>query len=280
VTAAFDHVVAALPPAMQAALAEAADGAELHAEACWYGPDPVPELVVGLVRGAPARLVRLADRLVPAQAPRVARWLAGLHGIEHGIEDVGFKVGHHGVQLYVRGQISADAATASFTHADVPVHPPQARNLLALLAQPSLAMIGLEIEDERIEGALYASVPRVPATARAVSDAVRFLVRVVAPDQVPVWDAVAPALFDAPADEIVYVSTSATLDWAWAKLDVGMRQLPMALALAAHLETTAITTGLAAARALGGTSWSHVGMRFGSNFGPAFYLPIAGDRER
>lgn len=53
--------------------------------------------------------------------------------------------------------------------------------------QPDLAMVGLEIHSDRIEGAVYASVARRPQTTAAVRDAFGFLVRVVAPDQVDAW---------------------------------------------------------------------------------------------
>jgi hypothetical protein len=140
-------------------------------------------------------------------------------------------------------------------------------------------MVGLELYPDRIEGAVYASVTRRPHTTAAVQGAFGFLVRVVAPDQVDAWDACAPALLDSPHDEIVYVSMSASLDWPWAKLDVGARPLAVAAPLAASLGTGSVDGVLAAARGYGGGAWSHVGVRFGSGFGPVFYLPVHGDRD-
>jgi hypothetical protein len=269
------QLVGCLPAPHAAALRTACDAAEFHAEACWHSHDARPEAVVGLVRGAPERIAALAASLVPEHADRIARWLAATPGAE----DVGFKLGHHGVQVYVRGALRAADAVAGLTAAGAAVQPTPIDNLLALFEQPDLAMVGLELHPDRVEGAVYASVARRPHTTAAVRDAFGFLVRVVAPDQLDAWDAAAPVLLDAPGDEIVYASMSASLDWPWAKLDVGARPLAIAAPLAAALGTGAVEPVLAAARGLGGGAWSHVGARFGSGFGPVFYPPVHGDRD-
>lgn len=183
------------------------------------------------------------------------------------------------VQVYLRGTLRTADAVAGLAAAGVACQPVAIDNLLALFEQPDLAMVGLEIHPDRIEGAVYASVARGHHTTAAVQGAFGFLVRVVAPDQVDAWDACAPALLDSPHDEIVYVSMSASLDWPWAKLDVGARPLAVAGALAASLGTGSVDGVLTAARGLGGGAWSHVGVRFGSGFGPVFYLPVHGDRD-
>jgi hypothetical protein len=278
----FEQLIARLPAAVGDALRTACLGAELHAEACWHRHDPEPDAVIGLVGGPPARVVELARRLAPATADRIARWLDATPGIV----DVGAKLGHHGLQVYARGRLLPAGAAAGFAAAGVATHPVASDNLLALLEQPDLAMVGLELDadrPDRIEGAIYASVARRPDTTAAVRDAFGFLVRVVAPDQLEAWDACAMTLLESPRDEIVYVSLSASLDWPWAKLDVSARPLAVASRLAEELGiglgAGAIDGVLAAARALGGTAWSHVGVRFGSSAGPVFYLPVHGDRD-
>ena len=271
----LDVLVSHLPPPRPAALRTACDAAAFHAEACWHSHDPRPEAVVGLVGGPAERIAALARSLAPAHAERIARWLAATPGIQ----DVGFKLGHHGVQVYLRGRLRTADAVAGLAAADVAAQPVAIDNLLALLEQPDLAMVGLELHPDRIEGAVYASVARRPQTTAAVRDAFGFLVRVVAPDQLDAWDACAPVLLDSPRDEIVYVSMSASLDWPWAKLDVGARPLAASAPLAAGLGTGAVDGVLTAARGLGGGAWSHVGVRFGSGFGPVFYLPVHGDRD-
>jgi len=271
----FGKLVGQLPAPLGAALRAACDATPFHAEACWHSHDPRPEAVVGLVGGAPARIAALARSLAPAHAERIARWLAATPGIE----DVGVKLGHHGVQVYVRGALRTADAIAGLAAAEVAAQPVAIDNLLALFEQPDLAMVGLELHPDRIEGAVYASVARRPHTTAAVRDAFGFLVRVVAPDQLDAWDSCAPVLLDSPGDEIVYVSMSASLDWPWAKLDVGARPLAMAGPLAAALGAGAVDGVLAAARDCGGGAWSHVGVRFGSGFGPVFYLPVHGDRD-
>lgn len=273
---AFDQLIARLPETVGVALGAACDGAaELHAEACWHRHDPEAEAVIGLVGGPPSRLAGLARSLAPDFADRIARWLDATPGIA----DVGAKLGHHGTQLYVRGRIRAADAIAGLTAAGAATHPVAADNLLALFEQPDLAMVGLELHPDRIDGALYVSVARRPGTTAAVHSAFGFLVRVVAPDQLDAWDACAPTLLASPRDEIVYASMSAALDWPWAKLDVGARPLGVAVQLAGDLAVGPVDGVLAAARALGGTAWSHVGVRFGSSAGPVFYLPVHGDRD-
>lgn len=272
---ALDSLVARLPAPLAAALRTACAAAPFHAEACWHSHDPEPEAVVGLIGGAAERITALAESLAPAHADRIARWLAATSGIE----DVGFKLGHHGVQVYLRGRLRTADAVAGLTAADVAHQPVVIDNLLALLEQPDLAMVGLELHPDRIEGAVYASVARRPRTTAAVQSAFGFLVRVVAPDQVDAWDACAPVLLDSPHDEIVYVSMSASLDWPWAKLDVGARPLAVAAPLAAGLGVGPVDRVITAARGHGGGAWSHVGVRFGSGFGPVFYLPVHGDRD-
>jgi hypothetical protein len=273
----FEQLVAHLPAPLGAALRTACEATPFHAEACWHSHDPEPEAVVGLVGGAPERLTALVRGLSPEHAERIARWLAATPGIE----DVGFKLGHHGVQVYLRGALRTADAVAGLAAAGAAAQPVLIDNLLALFDQPDLAMVGLELHPDRVEGAVYASVARRPGTTAAVRDAFGFLVRVVAADQIDAWDACAPVLLDAPGDEIVYVSMSASLDWPWAKLDVGARPLAIAAPLAAALGAGPVDRVLAAARghSAGGGAWSHVGVRFGSGFGPVFYLPVHGDRD-
>ena len=271
----FEVLAGSLPEALRPVLRAACDATPFHAEACWHSHDPEAEAVVGLEGGSPDRLVALARALVPDHAPRIARWLAATPGIQ----EVGFKIGHHGTQVYLFGRLRPAEAIAGLAAADVAVQPVAIENLLHLFAQPDLAIVGLELHPDRIEGAIYTSVLRTPQTTAAVRDAFGFLVRVVAPDQVDAWDACAPALLDAPGDEIVYVSMSATLDWPWAKLDVGARPLGLANRLAAALGAGPVTGAVAAARSYRGSAWSHVGVRFGSGFGPVFYLPVHGERD-
>jgi hypothetical protein len=271
----LDVLVGGLPEPLRHALRAACDETVFHAEACWHSHDPDAEAVVGLVGGSPDRLVALARALVPEHAARIARWLEATPGIQ----DVGFKLGHHGPQVYLRGVLPPADAIAGLVAADVPVQPIAVENLLHLFEQRAFAMVGLELHADRIEGAIYASALRTPGTTPAVRDAFGLLVRVVAPDQLDAWDACAPALLDAPDDEIVYVSMSATLDWPWAKLDVGARPLGLANRLAAGLGAGPIAGAVVATRAYGGSAWSHVGVRFGSGFGPVFYLPVHGDRD-
>lgn len=260
---------------LRRALHAACEATPFHAEACWHSHDPDPEAVIGLVGGSPDRIARLAHALVPDHAARIERWL----GATPGIQDVGFKIGHHGTQLYLRAALRPAEAIAGLVAADVPVQPLAIENLLHLFEQPDLAMVGLELHPDRIEGAIYASVPRTPRTTLAVRDAFGFLVRVVAPDQLDAWDACAPALLDSPNDELAYVSMSATLEWPWAKLDVGARPLGLADRLATALGAGPVAGAATAARSYGGHAWSHVGVRFGSGFGPVFYLPVHGDRD-
>jgi hypothetical protein len=271
----LEVLTAGLPEPQRRALQAACGATEFHAEACWHSHDPNPEAVVGLEGGAPDRLIALARALVPDHVPRIERWL----GATPGIREVGFKIGHHGTQVYLFGQLQAADAIAGLAVADVAVQPVAVENLMHLFAQPDLAIVGLELHPDRIEGAIYTSVLRTPRTTAALRDAFGFLVRVVAPDQVDAWDACAPALLDAPRDEIVYVSMSATLDWPWAKLDVGARPLGLADRLAAVLGVGPVAGAAAATRHYGGSAWSHVGVRFGSGFGPVFYLPVHGDRD-
>jgi hypothetical protein len=271
----LDVLAGSLSEPLRRALHAACDGAAFHAEACWHSHDPDAEAVVGLVGGSPDLIVALARALAPDHAARVERWLHATPGIQ----DVGFKIGHHGTQLYLRAPLRPADALAGLVAADVPVQPVAIDNLLHLFEQPDLAMVGLELHPDRIDGAVYASVSRTPRTTRAVRDAFGFLVRVVAPDQLDAWDACAPALLDSPSDEIVYVSMSATLDWPWAKLDVGARPLGLANRLAAALGAGTIAGAIAATQSYGGSAWSHVGVRFGSGFGPVFYLPVHGDRD-
>jgi hypothetical protein len=271
----LEVLAGSLSEPLRRALHAACDATPFHAEACWHSHDPDAEAVVGLVGGSPDRIVALARALAPDHAARVERWL----GATPGIQDVGFKIGHHGTQLYLRAPLRAADAIAGLVAADVPVQPVAIDNLLHLFEQPDLAMVGLELHPDRIDGAVYASVPRTPRTTRAVRDAFGFLVRVVAPDQLDAWDACAPALLDSPNDEIVYVSMSATLDWPWAKLDVGARPLRLANRLTAALGAGPISGAIAATQSYGGSAWSHVGVRFGSGFGPVVYLPVHGDRD-
>lgn len=105
-------------------------------------------------------------------------------GATPGIQEVGFKVGHHGPQVYLFGRLRAADAIAGLVAADVAVQPIAIENLMHLFAQPDLAIVGLELHPDRIEGAVYASVSRTSRTTLAVRDAFGFLVRVVAPDQV------------------------------------------------------------------------------------------------
>lgn len=272
---ALETLLAALPPAHAAALADAWRDREFHVEACWHSHDPTAEAVVGIVDGEPGRLVALARAVCPAHADAIARWLEATPGIL----DIGCKLGHHGAQVYARGDFAAAAAIAGLAAAGAQTQPVAIDNLLHLLERPTLSMVGLELGDDRVEGAVYASVARAPETTAAVRDAFGFLVRVVAPDQLEVWDACASALLDSPRDEIVYVSMSAGLAWPWAKLDVGPRPLALADRLAPCFGSGPIAGAAAAARRYNGTAWSHVGARFGSGFGPVFYLPVHGDRD-
>jgi hypothetical protein len=272
---ALARLVERLPAPLQRPLRAACDATVFHVEACWHSHDPDAEAVVGLVRGAPERITALAREVAPGHAARIARWLAATPGIQ----DVGFKLGHHGTQVYVRGELAVAAAVAGLRAADVDVQPAAIENLLLLLEQPDIAMVGLELHPDRIDGAIYVSVLRTQAVTAAVRDAFGFLVRVVAPDQVEAWDACAPALLDSPRDEIVYVSMSTAQAWPWAKLDVGARPLAIASRLAGALGVGSVDSALTAARAYGGTAWSHVGVRFGSSAGPVFYLPVHGDRD-
>lgn len=274
-TPAFEQLVASLSPQQQAAVRAATGDIAMHAEACWSAHDPIPELVVGLIQPPAQRLVELAGDIAPVHAEAIARWLDAMPAAT----DLGFKIGHRGIQVYARGPFEAAEATRAFEAAGVAAKPEIATNLLAVLDQRELAMVGLELDGERADGALYASVPRVPTTAAALTSAFGFLVRVVAPDQLAAWGDVAPALFDAPADETVYVSMSSSHEWPWAKIDVGMRQLAAAPSIGSRMLAVDVQPMLTAARLLGGDRWSHVGVRFGSGFGPVFYLPIAGDRD-
>ncbi|HEX7840334.1 MAG TPA: hypothetical protein VF469_22805, partial [Kofleriaceae bacterium] len=204
---ALDQLVSHLPAPLPAALRAACEATPFHAEACWHSHDPRPEVVVGMVGGPAERIAALAKSLTPEHADRISRWLAATPGIQ----DVGFKLGHHGVQVYLRGTLRTADAIAGLAAAGVACQPVAIDNLLALLEQPDLAMVGLELHPDRLEGAIYASVARRPHTTAAVQGAFGFLVRVVAPDQVDAWDACAPVLLDSPHDEIVYVSMSASL---------------------------------------------------------------------
>lgn len=271
----FERLVGSFPEPVRRAVHAACDATEFHAEACWHSHDPNAELVVGLVGGLPDRIAGLARALVPDHAARIERWL----GATPGIQEAGFKVGHHGTQVYLFGQLRLADALAGLAAADVAAQPVVIENLLHLFAQPDLAIVGLELHPDRIEGAVYTSVLRTPQTTVALRDAFGFLVRVVAPDQVDAWDACAPALLDSARDEIVYVSMSATLDWPWAKLDVGARPLGLANRLSAALGAGPVAGAVAATHAYGGSAWSHVGVRFGSGFGPVFYLPVHGERD-
>ena len=269
---ALDRLIASLPEPVHGPLRAACDAAELHAEACWHSHDPDAEAVIGLPGGSPERVVAFARAVAPDHADRIARWLAATPSPR----EVGFKVGRHGTQVYVFGQLRPDDVIAGLVAADVAVQPRAIANLVQLFDQPELAIVGLELDAERVEGAVYTSVLRARHTTAALRDAFGFLVRVVAPDQLDAWQACAPTLLDAPGEEIVYVSMSATLDWPWAKLDVGARPLGVARQLATALGGAPVDDVIAAARAYGGVAWSHVGVRFGSSFGPVFYLPVAG----
>jgi hypothetical protein len=270
----LERLIAALPEAQRGPVRAACDGVEFHAEACWHSHDPAAEAVIGLPGGGPERLVALARALAPAHASRIERWLAATPGGR----EVGWKVGHHGLQVYLFGELATRDVIAGLTAAEVATQPVAIENLTQLFDQPDLAIVGLELHPDRIEGAIYVSVLRTRHTTAALRDAFGLLVRVVAPDQLDAWQACAPALLDSPRDEIVYVSMSATLDWPWAKLDVGARPLGLASRLAPALGGAALDGVVVAARGYGGTAWSHVGVRFGSSFGPVFYLP-AGSRR-
>jgi hypothetical protein len=270
VTAA-SSVLSLAPEAVRAAVERACASHEVLAEACWHRDDERAEVVVGLVGAGGDVLEAFARAVVPAHAERVAAWLASTDGIE----DVGFKVGHRGVQLYARGELTIDGVARGLTAASVDVHATALRNLLVLFAQPTAAMVGLELDGDAIDGALYVSVPRTPEDTPAVRDAFGLLVRVAAPDQLDVWNEVAPTLFRSPEHELVYVSMSTALDRPWAKLDVGPRPVAIAAPLITRMLGSSPAPVLDAIRRHG-DELSHVGVRFGGGMGPSFYLALQG----
>jgi hypothetical protein len=269
----LDEVLARVPEAWRAPAARACAGQVVVAEACWHGADAEPEHVFGLVGGPAAALVELARAGAPRHADRVAAWLAATPGIA----DVGFKLGHRGLQLYVRGELAAHEVVAGLEAAGAPVQAIAVQNFLTLFERPAV-MVGLELDagaDAAIGGAVYTSVLRTPERTRALRDAFGLLVRVAAPDQLARWTVAAPIVLGSADPELVYVSISPSLERPWAKLDVARRPLGIAQPLYAALLGVRGDAVLEAARALG-RAFSHVGVRFGAGVGPALYLPVHG----
>jgi hypothetical protein len=270
----LDELLDRVPAAWRAAAARACEGQTVVAEACWHRDDAEPEHVLGLVGGPPAALVELARAAAPQHAARIEAWLAATPRIA----DVGFKVGHRGLQLYLRGELAPAEVVAGLEAAGAAVQAAPVRNLLALFERPTAAMVGLELDGEAIAGAVYTSVLRTPERTRALRDAFGLLVRIAAPDQLELWHEAAPIVLGSADPELVYVSMSTTLERPWAKLDVARRPLAIAQPLYGALLGVRGDAVLASARALGG-AFSHVGVRFGGGMGPTLYLPVHGDRE-
>jgi hypothetical protein len=270
----LDELLERVPAPWRAAAARACDGQAVVAEACWHRDDERAEHVFGLPGGPPATLEVLARAGAPQHAARIAAWLAATPDIA----DVGFKVGHRGLQLYARGELSPAGVAAGLEAAGVDVQPVATRNFLALFEQPHAAMVGLEVDGDALEGAVYTSVLRTPDRTRALRDAFGLLVRIAAPDQVDLWSEAAPLLFGDAEPEIVYVSMSTTLDRPWAKLDVARRPLAIAQPLYRTLLGVRGDAVIESARRLG-AAFSHVGVRFGGGMGLTFYLPVHGDDD-
>lgn len=270
----LEDLIERVPAAWRAPVARACEGQTVVAEACWHRDDPAPEHVFGLVGGPPAALAELVRAGAPEHAAQIAAWLAATPGIA----DVGFKLGHRGLQLYVRGEFAPADVAAGWQAAGVEVQLHAVQNLLALFERPAVVMAGLELDGASIEGAVYTSVLRTAERTRALRDAFGLLVRIVAPDQLELWSEAAPILLGAPDPELVYVSMSTTLERPWAKLDVARRPLAIAQPLYGALLGVRGDAVLASARALGG-AFSHVGVRFGGGMGPTFYLPVHGDTD-
>ena len=267
----IDELLERVPPAWRAAVERACAGRAVVAEACWHRDDERAEYVFGLLGGPPAALEEIARAGAPQHAARIAAWIAATPAIA----DVGFKIGHRGLQLYVRGELSPAAVAAGLEAAGVDVQPVAVRNFLTLFEQPRAVMVGLELDGDTIEGAVYTSVLHTPERSRALRDAFGLLVRIAAPDQLDLWGEAAPLLLGATDPELVYVSMSTTLDRPWAKLDVARRPLAFAQPLYRALLGVRGDAVIEAARRLG-AAFSHVGVRFGGGMGLTFYLPVHG----
>jgi hypothetical protein len=246
---------------------------------------------MGLVGGRPPQLAELARALTPQHAARVEAWLAAMPSAR----DVGFKIGHRGLQLYLRGEFGPAEVIAGLAAAGAQAQEVTIRNFLVLFEQVTASMVGLELASEatnevinevineatsgEVGGAVYASVLRTPERTRALRDAFGLLVRIAAPERIGAWAEAAPILFDASDDEMVYVSMSTTLDRPWAKLDVARRPFAIAQPLYTTLLGARGDAVLESARPLG-TAFSHVGVRFGGGgAGPTFYLPLIEPRD-
>ena len=270
----LDELLERVPAPWRATVARACAGQTLVAEACWHRDDERAEHVFGLLGSPPAALEEIVRACAPQHAARIAAWLAATPAIV----DVGFKVGHRGLQLYARSELSPDDVVAGFEAAGVDVQPVPVRNFLALFEQPRAAIVGLEVDGDALEGAMYTSVLRTPERTRALRDAFGLLVRIAAPDQVELWNEAAPLLFGDAEPEIVYVSMATTLDRPWAKLDISRRPLAIAQPLYRTLLGVRGDAVIEAAHRLG-TAFSHVGVRFGGGMGLTFYLPVHGNDD-
>jgi hypothetical protein len=283
VTMTIDELLERIPAEWRAAVARTCAGHELVAEACWHRDDPRAEHVIGLVGGRPPALAELARACVPQHAARVEAWLAAMPSAR----DVGFKIGHRGLQLYLRGEFGPAEVTSGLAAAGAQAQEVAIRNFLVLFEQVTASMVGLELANEaaneaanaEVGGAVYASVLRTPERSRALRDAFGLLVRIAAPERIGAWAEAAPILFDASDDEMVYVSMSTTLERPWAKLDVARRPFAIAQPLYTTLLGARGDAVLESARPLG-TAFSHVGVRFGGGgAGPTFYLPLIEPRD-
>jgi hypothetical protein len=244
------------------ALAAVCDG-DVAIEACLRVPGATIDVVVGRRRDADAdtRVLAAAELIVPAHRAQIARWLAALADAT----DVGVKLGARPgeLQVYARGDLTPQALAAAFAAAEVACTPAVVRNGLALFDQQLAVMAGLEISAHGPGSAVYGAVHRSRAVVGAIGDAFGFLTAALVPERADAARALAPALLDAPGEELVYVSFAPIAEDGWVKLDVGERPLGAARRV---LEAAGLADAwppvLARIEQLSIERWSHVGVRF------------------
>jgi hypothetical protein len=167
------------------------------------------------------------------------------------------------LQVYLRAHLDPARVVDAFAAIGCAASARVIGNALALFSLDTVDMIGLELGDDHVGGAVYLDREnRARADAAAIGSAVDFLVAAVVPGAVAAWRAVADELLVAPGGERVFVSFEPVAEPRWVKVDVGRRPLALVARLAPRLGVDA-TALIDRARADGLDPASHVAIRFG-----------------